>query len=153
MTKSSQSHLQLKIDSLEKECSYLRNKYARLSAQQIRQEKIENINRHLLKQTNENLLQCTKLSQHENLSKSNFLANMSHEIRTPLNIILGMANLLAETELDKIQMQYLRSLRITGTQLMEILNNILEFSNVMESLNNAFFRHGQLSLTEPSTPR
>ena len=130
MTNNNQSYLQQKIDTLEKECLHLRKKLTKLSAQQRRQEKIDNINRHLLKQTNEKLLQCTKLSQHENLSKSNFLANMSHEIRTPLNIILGMANLLAETELNKIQMQYLRSLRITGTQLMEILNNILEFSRI-----------------------
>ncbi len=130
MAKDNQSYLQQKIDALEKECAYLRSRCARLSAQQTRRKKINNINKNLLQKTNEKLLQCHKLSQQENLSKSDFLANMSHEIRTPLNIILGMANLLAETELDRTQMQYLSSLRITGGQLMEILNNILEFSRI-----------------------
>lgn len=130
MAKDNQSYLQQKIEALEKECAYLRSKCARLRDQQTRQKKIYNINRNLLQKTNEKLVQCHKLSQHENVSKSDFLANMSHEIRTPLNIILGMANLLAETELDRTQMQYLSSLRITGGQLMEILNNILEFSRI-----------------------
>ncbi len=130
MAQDNQSYLQQKIDTLEKECAHLRRRCARLGAQQTRQKKIYKTNKKLLQKTNEKLLQCHKLSQRENLSKSDFLANMSHEIRTPLNIILGMANLLAETELDKTQMQYLSSLRITGGQLMEILNNILEFSRI-----------------------
>jgi two-component system, sensor histidine kinase len=130
MAKDNQSYLRQKIDALEKECAYLRSRCARLSAEQTRRKKINTINKNLLQKTNEKLLQCHKLSQRENLSKSDFLANMSHEIRTPLNIILGMANLLAETELDRTQMQYLSSLRITGGQLMEILNNILEFSRI-----------------------
>jgi hypothetical protein len=130
MTNDCQLHLQQKIVALEKECHQLRQKLAELSAQQIQQEKKDEMNRRLLKQTNEKLLQCNALSQRENISKSDFLANMSHEIRTPLNIILGMANLLAETELDQTQMQYLSSLRVTGRQLMEILNNVLEFSRI-----------------------
>jgi signal transduction histidine kinase/CheY-like chemotaxis protein/HPt (histidine-containing phosphotransfer) domain-containing protein len=130
MVNNNQSYLQKKIDALEKECAHLRKQYAKLSSQQMRQKKIDSKNRRLLRQTNEKLLQHHEKSKHENLSKSDFLANMSHEIRTPLNIILGMANLLAETGLDKIQQQYLSSLRITGTQLMEILNNILEFSRI-----------------------
>jgi signal transduction histidine kinase/CheY-like chemotaxis protein/HPt (histidine-containing phosphotransfer) domain-containing protein len=130
MVKNNQSYLQQKADALEKECAQLRKRVTRLGSQQIRQKKNNSKNRRLLRLTNEKLLQHHERSRHENLSKSDFLANMSHEIRTPLNIILGMANLLAETGLDKIQQQYLSSLRITGTQLMEILNNILEFSRI-----------------------
>ncbi len=130
MTKDNESYLQQKVEALEQECASLRAKFAELNAQQRQQEIIAEKNKALLKQTNEQLLHYHEQSQHETLSKSDFLANMSHEIRTPLNIILGMANLLAETELDKTQKQYLSSLRITGRQLMEILNNILEFSRI-----------------------
>ncbi|MBU1564392.1 MAG: response regulator [Proteobacteria bacterium] len=98
--------------------------------QQIRQENIDEINRYILKYTNEKLLQYHQKAQQENISKTDFLANMSHEIRTPLNIILGMANLLADTTLDKTQTQYLNSLRVTGRQLTEVLNNVLEFSRI-----------------------
>jgi signal transduction histidine kinase/DNA-binding NarL/FixJ family response regulator len=122
--------LEQEISYLRKQCSYLERKNARLREQQIRQENIDDINRHILKHTNEKLLQYHQQAQQENISKSDFLANMSHEIRTPLNIILGMANLLADTTLDQTQIQYLNSLRITGRQLTEVLNNILEFSRI-----------------------
>ena len=124
------SKLQERIRNLEKECAYLNRKLKRMTQQQLRQERIDDINRHLLKQTNLKLLRYHERTRAENTSKSDFLANMSHEIRTPLNIILGMANLLAETPLSKDQSQYLSSLRVTGRQLMEILNNILEFSRI-----------------------
>ncbi len=130
MTKDHESYLRQKITTLEEECLQLRQEVDRLRAERLKQEEDNAHNRRLLERMNEKLLRCRELSQQENLSKSDFLANMSHEIRTPLNIILGMANLLAETELDKTQMQYLCSLRVTGRQLMEILNNILEFSRI-----------------------
>lgn len=120
--------LKQEIRQLHKQCAYLERKLLRLKEQQIRQERIDDINRHIMKHTNEKLLQYHQQMQQENKSKSDFLANMSHEIRTPLNIILGMANLLADTPLDQSQSQYLNSLRVTGRQLKEILNNILEFS-------------------------
>ncbi len=119
-----------RIQELERECAYLRRKIDRLKEQRQRQEKIDDVNRHFLKQTNEKLRRFHEQARLENLAKSDFLANMSHEIRTPLNIIIGMANLLADTPLTQIQSQYLHSLRITGRQLLEILNNILEFSRI-----------------------
>ncbi len=121
---------ELRIRELENECYLLQKKVARLQVQQKRLKKSDLANRKQLKQANEKLLQYHAQEQLENRSKSDFLANMSHEIRTPLNIILGMANLLAETKLDVDQSQYLNSLQMTGCQLMEILNNILEFVRI-----------------------
>jgi signal transduction histidine kinase/CheY-like chemotaxis protein/HPt (histidine-containing phosphotransfer) domain-containing protein len=122
--------LQKEVKRLNKQCAYLERRLSRLLAQQIHQERIDDINRHLLKHTNEKLRQYHAEAERQSSSKSDFLANMSHEIRTPLNIILGMANLLAETPLDTTQTQYLKSLRITGRQLTEIINNVLEFSRI-----------------------
>ena len=62
--------------------------------------------------------------------KSQFLANMSHEVRTPMNGVLGMAQLLLQTNLDMRQRRYVLALSNSGQHLLEILNDILDFSKI-----------------------
>jgi len=63
-------------------------------------------------------------------AKSEFLANMSHEIRTPLNGVLGMLNLLKDTGLGDVQLEYVNTALGSGKSLLTILNDILSFSQI-----------------------
>jgi CheY-like chemotaxis protein len=59
-----------------------------------------------------------------------FIASVSHEIRTPLNGILGMASLLAETDLTAAQADYVNAIRHSGARLLDLLNNVLDYARM-----------------------
>ena len=83
-----------------------------------------------IKKAEADLEQARDAALAASLAKSQFLATMSHEIRTPLNGVLGMAQLLEHTPLQSEQREYVRTILGSGESLLELINEILDFSRI-----------------------
>ncbi|MDR2521720.1 MAG: response regulator, partial [Spirochaetaceae bacterium] len=85
----------------------------------------------------------TQLAEQASAAKSQFVASMSHEIRTPMNAVLGMSELALREKLPARAGEYVNAIRQAGTNLLSIINDILDISKIesgkMELVNNDYF--------------
>lgn len=84
----------------------------------------------LLEEKNIELSLETKKAKEKSRQKSEFIANMSHEIRTPMNGVLGFTNVLLETKLDTLQLDYAKTIKSSAQDLLNIINDILDYSKM-----------------------
>lgn len=94
------------------------------------------------RQTEDDLVKARITAEAANKAKSDFLAVMSHEIRTPMNAILGFSSLLQKTHIEPDQIEYIKMLNSSATQLLALIDDILDISKIesgsIELLNESF---------------
>lgn len=119
---------------IERACAHLQKKYL---------DTLRDLNQHievatadlqqsleLLEEKNIELSLEKKKIEEKSRQKSEFIANMSHEIRTPMNGVIGFTNVLLESKLEPLQLDYVKTIKTSAQDLLSIINNILDFSKI-----------------------
>ena len=119
---------------IEQGCKHLQQQY--LYAMQDSNQQIELSTKdlqqslELLEEKNIQMGLEKKKIEEKSRQKSEFIANLSHEIRTPMNGVIGFTNVLLESKLDPLQLDYVKTIKSSAQDLLSIINDILDYSKI-----------------------
>lgn len=122
------------IGEIERGCAHLQRQY--LNTLRELNHQIETATTDLqqsliqLEEKNIELSLEKKKMEEKNREKSEFIANISHEIRTPMNGVIGFTNILLESKLDPLQLDYVKTIKTSAENLLTIINDILDYSKM-----------------------